>query len=192
MKSSNKLTGKKIAILATDGFEQSELFTPLERLKSEGAHVDIISIKEGKIRGWDKDSWGDDIAVDKQVRDVSASHYNALLLPGGLFNPDALRANKEAVEFVKGFFDKDEQKPVAAICHGPWLLAEADVIKGRELTSFPSIRTDLENAGATWSDSEVICDNGLVTSRKPEDLEAFCDKFVEEIIEGKHILDEAA
>lgn len=186
MSSNQKLKGKKVAILATDGFEQSELIEPQAALKEAGATVEVISLKAGHIRGWNKDTWGDEVAVDKSLADASPKDYNALVLPGGLFNPDTLRTQPEAVEFVKGFFGQQEIKPVGAICHGPWLLAEADVLKDRKVTSFPSIQTDLKNAGANWVNEEVVVDEGLVTSRKPADLAAFNKKLVEEIAEGRH------
>ncbi len=186
MTDSKKLNGKKIAILAADGFEQSELFEPRQALIDAGASVDVVSLESGSIKGWDSDNWGDSIAVDKVVTEVSATDYNALLLPGGLFNPDALRANKDAVKFVQGFFNGDSVKPVAAICHGPWLLIEAGVVKGRKMTSYPSIQTDLKNAGANWVDEEVVVDNGIVTSRSPDDIPAFNRKMIEEFCEGRH------
>lgn len=186
MTDSKKLNGKKVAILATDGFEQSELFEPRQALIDAGASVDVVSLASGSIRGWDSDNWGDSIAVDKVVTDVSANDYDALLLPGGLFNPDALRANKDAVGFARGFFNGDSVKPVAAICHGPWLLIEAGVVEGRKMTSYPSIQTDLKNAGANWVDAEVVVDNGIVSSRSPEDIPAFNRKMIEEFCEGRH------
>ena len=178
------LKNKKIAILATDGFEQSELFKPLEKLKEAGADVHIVSLKNGEIKGWDKDNWGKSIKVDKTLDQVKAEDYNGLMLPGGLINPDTLRQEEKAITFVKDFFK--QHKPVAAICHAPQLLIEADVVKGREMTSFASIKTDLKNAGANWKDAEVVTDQGLVTSRNPDDLPAFCRKMVEEFAEGKH------
>lgn len=186
MTDSKKLNGKKVAILATDGFEQSELFKPRQALLDAGASVDVVSLASGSISGWDSDNWGDSIDVDKVVTDVSASDYSALLLPGGLFNPDALRANKDAVKFVQAFFNEGSVKPVAAICHGPWMLVEAGVARGRKMTSFPSIQTDLKNAGAHWVDEEVVVDNGIVTSRNPDDIPAFNRKMIEEFGEGRH------
>lgn len=180
----SKLDNRRIAILATDGFEESELQLPLEALKSENAHIDIVSLKSGKIKSWSDGNWGKEYEVNKTVNDVTSKDYNALLLPGGVINPDKLRRDKKAVEFVKGFFE--EHKPVAAICHGPWMLAEADVLKGRKITSFSSIRKDMENAGAKWEDSAVVVDQGLVTSRSPEDMDSFISKTVEEFSEGKH------
>lgn len=179
-----KLSGKRIAILATDGFEQSELAVPLDRLKDEGATVDIVSLEPGEIRGWEKKQWGETIAVDRTVEDTDGTEYDGLVLPGGVINPDKLRMNVRAVALVRKLFN--DRKPIAAICHGPWMLAEADVVRGRTVTSWPSLRTDLRNAGAEWIDEEVVVDQGLVTSRAPGDLEAFCDKLVEEIGEGAH------
>ncbi len=181
-----KLTGKKIAVLATDGFEHSELFEPLKALKAEGATVEIVSLKMGEIKSWKNDDWGETIAVQKLVNSVSAADYHGLVLPGGVINPDRLRADDDAVEFVASFFADGVQKPVAAICHGPWMLVEADVVSGRRLTSYKSIRTDLENAGAVWQDEDVVVDAGLVTSRSPKDLPAFMKCMVEEFAEGTH------
>lgn len=178
------LTGKKVAILATDGFEQVELTEPMEKVKTAGADVHIVSIKSGQIQGMQSDEKGDMFTVDKLVEDVSAEDYNGLILPGGVLNPDSLRMDQKAVQFVRDFFA--QHKPVAAICHGPWMLVEANVLEGRTVTSFPSIKTDILNAGAQWVDEEVVCDQGLVTSRSPDDMEAFCKKVVEELREGKH------
>lgn len=175
---------KRVAILATNGFEESELRSPREALLQAGAFVDLISLEPGAIKGWKDGNWGDTEQVDRAVADAKAQDYDALLLPGGVMNPDKLRMNPDAVAFVRAFFDQG--KPVAAICHGPWILAEADVIRGRRLTSYPSIRTDLTNAGAHWVDEEVVVDNGLITSRSPRDLPAFNAKMVEEIAEGVH------
>lgn len=182
--SNQKLQGKKIAVLATNGFEQSELFDPYNALKDAGADVHIVSLKSGSIKGWNKDDWGKSIDVDKTLDSVSADDYNGLMLPGGVMNPDTLRAEDKAVDFVRNFFK--QHKPVAAICHAPQLLIEADVVKGRKLTSYNSIKTDLINAGAQWEDSEVVTDQGFVTSRNPNDLPAFIDKMIEEFREGKH------
>jgi len=179
-----KGTTKKVAVLATNGFEQSEFEKPVEALKKANMTVEVISLKSGKIKGWKEKNWGDEFQVDKTVDEVSANDYDALVLPGGVMNPDSLRTNKKAVEFVTGFFEQD--KPIAAICHGPWTLIETGKLKGRKLTSYKSIQTDLKNAGADWSDEEVVVDNGLVTSRTPDDLPAFCKKMVEEIREGVH------
>lgn len=178
------LSDKKIAILTEEGFEQVELTSPKEALKAAGATVHIISPKSGRIKAWDKDKWGIEVDVDKQLDSVSPDDYDALVLPGGVLNPDKLRQNKSAVAFVSAFLD--EGKPVAAICHGPQLLIETGLIGGRTLTSFPSLQTDLKNAGANWIDQEVVVDNGLVTSRTPADLPAFNRKTIEEIAEGIH------
>ena len=175
---------KKIAILATDGFEESELKSPKEHLEQQGWTAEIVSLKSGSIKAWADGDWGSKYPVDKIASDVTSKDYDALVLPGGVINPDKLRVDDDALSFVKGFFD--EKKPVAAICHGPWTLINADVIKGRKVTSYASIRKDLENAGAIWSDEEVVVDKGLVTSRSPEDLPAFNKKMVEEIKEGIH------
>ncbi|HEY4382577.1 MAG TPA: type 1 glutamine amidotransferase domain-containing protein [Acidobacteriaceae bacterium] len=168
---SNELKGRKIAILATDGFEQSELTEPRKNLEDAGATVEVLSIKEGKIKGWNRSDWGSNVKVDRLVHDARVADYDALVLPGGVMNPDHLRMNKPAVSFIRDFTQSG--KPVAAICHGPWTLIEAGVVKGRTITSWPSLRTDLSNAGATWVDQEVVSDGNLVTSRKPEDIPAF-------------------
>ena len=178
------LQGKKVAILVEDGFEQVELTSPKQALEEAGAQTQIISPKRDKVKGWEHTDWGDTIAVDVPIERANAADYDALLLPGGVMNPDNLRTNKQAVQFVRSFFE--QQKPVASICHGPWVLAEADVIRGRKLTSYPSIQTDLKNAGANWVDQEVVVDQGLVTSRNPDDLPAFNRKMVEEFAEGVH------
>ena len=176
--------GKRVAILATNGFEESELRVPREALLNAGAFVDLISLEAGAIKGWKDGDWGDSEPVDRAVADADPADYDALLLPGGVMNPDKLRTNPDAVAFVRAFFD--QHKPVAAICHGPWMLAEANVLRGRKLTSYPSIRTDLMNAGAEWVDAEVVVDNGLITSRSPKDLPAFNAKMLEELAEGVH------
>lgn len=181
---SMKLKGKRVAILATDGFEQSELFSPREALEKNGAEIDIISDHPGEIKGWEKGNWGKSIAVDKTLEYTNESYYDALMLPGGVMNPDKMRMNNKAIDFIKSFMSSG--KPVSAICHAPQLLIEAGMVKNRKLTSWPSIRKDLENAGAEWYNKEVVVDNGLVTSRSPEDLQAFNAKMVEEIIEGVH------
>lgn len=178
------LTGKRIAILATDGFEQSELLEPLHALRAHGAQVDVVAPQPGAIQGFKHFEKGDRVDVDYVLSDVNAKAYDALVIPGGLFNPDALRVDEQALAFTRGFFQAG--KPVGAICHGPWVLANADVLQGRTVTSVPNIRKDLENAGAQWKDHEVIVDKGLVTSRTPKDLPAFCAKLVEEIAEGQH------
>lgn len=178
------LEGKKIAILATDGFEQSELIEPQKALEEAGATTEIISIKTGEIKGWNHTEWGKIVPVDKQIDQVNTDDYDGLLLPGGVMNPDKLRMNENAVAFVKKMFA--DKKPIAAICHGPWMLVEADVVQGRSVTSYPSIKTDLKNAGANWIDKEVVVDQGVVTSRKPDDIPAFNKKMIEEIGEGIH------
>ena len=179
-----KLKNKKIAILTETGFEEVELTVPRERLEKEAASFDIITPENKKLKSWDQDNWGFELSADKLVDEVSADEYDGLLLPGGVINPDKLRRSEKAVEFIKAFFEQG--KPVASICHGPQSLIEADVLQGREMTSFPSIKTDLKNAGARWVDKEVVVDQGLVTSRNPNDLDAFCDKMVEEFREGVH------
>lgn len=181
---SDKLKGKRVAILATDGVEQVELIEPQKALEEAGASTDVVSPKDGKIKGWNHTDWGQEIPVDVNLKSADQNNYDALLLPGGVMNPDYLRMEPAAVEFVKAFFDSG--KPVGAICHGPWLLVEADVIRGRKLTSWPSLRTDIKNAGGDWTDQEVVTDQGLVTSRKPADIPAFNRKIIEEFAEGKH------
>jgi protease I len=178
------LSNKRVAILTEEGFEQVELTSPLGALENAGAQVDVISPKSGKIKAWNHTDWGIEITVDKELSTVSPDDYDALVLPGGVMNPDKLRQNKDAVAFVSAFLD--EGKPVAAICHGPQVLIETGMIGGRNMTSYPSLQTDLKNAGAHWVDQEVVVDNGLVTSRKPDDLPAFNKKMIEEIAEGVH------
>ncbi|WP_203295675.1 type 1 glutamine amidotransferase domain-containing protein [Luteirhabdus pelagi] len=180
---------KRIAILATNGFEESELKSPKEAMEKEGFTVDIVSEESGSIKAWADGNWSNEYSVDKTIDQVSADHYNALVLPGGVINPDKLRRNEKALVFVRDFFKA--HKPVAAICHGPQVLISADVVKGRKLTSFSSIKDDLVNAGANWVDEEVVVDEGFVTSRNPNDLPAFNDKLIEEIKEGKHELQHA-
>ncbi|ROI06926.1 type 1 glutamine amidotransferase [Chryseobacterium sp. G0240] len=175
---------KKIAILATNGFEESELQSPKEYLEQQGWTAHIISPESGTIKSWAEKDWGKEYPVDKSLAEASASDYDALVLPGGVINPDQLRTNDEALSFVKDFFTQN--KPVAAICHGPQILINAEVVNGRNMTSVNSISKDLINAGAHWEDSEVVVDNGLVTSRTPKDLPAFNAKMVEEIKEGRH------
>jgi protease I len=175
---------KKIAILATNGFEESELKSPKEHIEAQGWTAEIVSLSTANIKSWKKGNWGSEFPVDKTVDQVTSADYDALVLPGGVINPDKLRTEEKALTFVKGFFD--EKKPVAAICHGPWTLINAGVVKGREMTSFKSVRKDLENAGAIWSDAEVVVDMGLVTSRSPQDLPAFNRKLIEEVKEGIH------
>jgi protease I len=179
-----QLSGKKVAILVEDGFEQVEMTSPKEALEAAGAKTYIVSPKADKVKGWEHTKWGQEFPVDVVIEQANATNYDALLLPGGVMNPDKLRTNKKAVQFVRSFFD--QAKPVAAICHGPWMLVEADVAEGRMVTSYPSIQTDLKNAGANWVDQEVVVDRGLVTSRKPDDLPAFNRKVIEEIGEGQH------
>jgi len=174
----------KILILATDGYERSELRVPLDELRKQGADVKIASLKAGEIKSWDETDWGDSVAVDLTVADVKIEDYHALVIPGGQINPDVLRTDKQAVQIVRDFVSSG--KPVAAICHGPWLLVEADALRGRKATSFASIQTDVRNAGATWEDKEVVTDQGIITSRSPKDLQAFVAKIVEEVQEGRH------
>ncbi|MDX1684830.1 MAG: type 1 glutamine amidotransferase domain-containing protein [Saprospiraceae bacterium] len=178
------LSEKRIAILATDGFEEDELFSPLNTLKEHGANVDIVSYKSGDIRGWKGNNWSKSITVDKTVDQASESDYHALVIPGGVANPDSLRQDEGSVNFVRSFFKSG--KPVASICHGPQVLIEAGVVEGRRMTSYNSIKTDLKNAGAQWVDEPVVVDQGLVTSRHPGDLDAFNDKLIEEVREGIH------
>lgn len=179
-----ELSGKRVAILATDGFEQSELFEPKEALEKAGAEVTIVSLKPGEIKGWKEKDWGKSIKVDQLVNQADPQKFDALMLPGGVINPDRLRMEPKVVEFVTGFFE--EGKPVAAICHGPQTLIETGLVAGRRMTSWPSLKTDLLNAGADWVDEEVVVDEGLVTSRKPADIPAFNRKMIEEFKEGKH------
>jgi deglycase len=178
------MTDAKILILATDGFEQSELLRPLDDLKANGATVHVATPDGEAITGWDENDWGKEVAADLKLTDVKVEDYHAIVLPGGQINPDVLRQNKDAVALIKSFADAG--KTVAAICHAPWLLIEAGIIEGRKATSYPSIATDLKNAGAKWEDSEVVVDQGIITSRSPDDLEAFVNKIVEEVREGKH------
>lgn len=180
----NRLDGKKVAILLTDGFEQIEMTEPREALKQAGATTHLIAPKGGEVKGWDMTDWGDTFSVDLPLDGADPSQYDALLLPGGVMNPDKLRTEPKAVQFVRHFFEA--KKPVAAICHAPTLLIEAGVVNGRKVTSWPSLQTDLKNAGANWVDEEVVTDQGLVTSRKPDDIPAFNRKMIEEIREGKH------
>jgi protease I len=179
-----KLDGKKIAFLAADGVEQVELTEPRKAVEAEGADTELISLEEGQIKGFEKLEPGDEFEVDRTVKDADASDYDGLVLPGGVHNPDFLRADEDATAFVRAFFEAG--KPVGAICHGPWTLIDAGVVDGLKLTSYPSIQTDLKNAGAEWVDEEVVVDRGLTTSRKPDDLPAFNAKIVEEFCEGVH------
>ena len=174
----------RVAILATDGFEKSELFEPKRRLEAAGATVTVVSPESGSIRSWDETDWGESVDVDLALADAKVADFDALVLPGGQINPDVLRANEKAVAFVREFFDSG--KTLAAICHAPWLLVEAGVAKGREMTSYQSIATDVKNAGARWKDAAVVTDEALITSRDPNDLDAFCSKIIEEIEEGRH------
>ena len=178
------LSGKKVAILVATGFEQVEMTKPREALQKADAQTHLVSPQSGKVQGWNHYDKGDEFPVDVQLDEANPQDYDALLLPGGTVNPDQLRTNQKAVQFVKSFFEAG--KPVAAICHGLWTLIEADVVKNRTVTSWPSVSTDLKNAGANWVDQEVVVDQGLVTSRQPDDLPAFIDKVIEEFAEGKH------
>ena len=173
----NRLDGVKVALLATTGFEEVEFTKPRQALDELGATTHFVSPKDGPVRAWDMDDWGDEFEVDVLLEDAQPSDYDALVLPGGVMNPDFLRVNEQAVRFARSFFD--DEKPVAAICHGPWTLIEAGVIKGRRMTSYKSIRTDLINAGADWVDEEVVEDGNLVTSRNPDDIPAFCDRIAD-------------
>ncbi len=179
-----KSSNKRIAILATNGFEESELRDPKKALEEAGIKVDIISEQEGSINSWADNNWSTPYAVDKTLDQVTQDHYDALMLPGGVLNPDTLRKNKKAIVFIRSFFNQG--KPLAAICHGPSLLAEAGVLNGHKVTSYISIKKDLENAGAHWMDEEVVVDQGLITSRNPQDIPAFCAKLIEEIYENKY------
>ena len=176
------ITNAKILILSTNGFEQSELERPLNDLKAKGATVHVATPDGEDIKGWDGDDWGDTVAADMKLSDAKASDYDALVLPGGQINPDLLRVNDDAIALIKSF--AVHGKTIAAICHAPWLLIEAGLIEGRKATSYGSISTDMKNAGAQWEDSEVVCDNGIITSRSPEDLDAFVAKIVEEVEEA--------
>jgi deglycase len=184
------LKGKKIAILATHGFEQSELEVPRDRLKKAGATVDVVSLAAGEIKGWDMKDWGRPVKVDRTLDQISASDYDAIVLPGGQINPDLLRVEPKALKFIKDMFDA--KKVVAAVCHAPWLLIETGIAKGRRMTSYKSIKTDVMNAGAKWEDSQVVADQGVITSRNPGDLEAFAAKIIEEVKEGRHTQRSAA
>lgn len=180
-----KLDGKRVAILATDGFEQSELTEPLRALEQAGARVDIVAPHDGRIQGMRHHDKADSINVDRTLDAAKPEEYDALMLPGGVANPDALRMEPRAVDFARAFFLT--KKPVAAICHGPWTLVEANVVQGKRMTSWPSLKTDISNAGGHWEDAPVVVDHGLVTSRKPDDLPQFCAKMIEEFAEGRHI-----
>ncbi len=174
-----ELHGKKVAILVTEGFEQVELTEPRLALDQAGAETSIVSPQDGEVKAWKMNHWGISLPVDVPLEEADPDHFDALLLPGGVMNPDKLRTIPKAVQFVKAFFD--EGKPVGAICHAPWLLIEAEVVRGRRITSYPSVKTDLRNAGGKWEDREVVIDQNLVTSRSPQDLPAFCAALVEQI-----------
>ncbi len=179
------LKGKKVAILTETGFEEVELTSPKQALEEAGAAVHIVSPQQEKVKAWDHDHWSIELNVDKHIDEVQETDYDALVLPGGVLNPDKLRTNEKAVAFTRDFLESG--KPVAAICHGPQTLIETGLLEGRTITSYPSLKTDIENAGADWVDREVVVDNGLVTSRSPKDLPAFNKKMIEEISEGVHV-----
>jgi len=180
----DRLTGKKVAVLATDGFEQVELEKPVQALKEAGAQVEVVAPHGGQIQGFNHHDKGGMTAVDRELAQANAQDYDAIVLPGGVINPDQLRLAPKAIDFVQAFAQAG--KPIAAICHGPWTLINAEAVEGRRMTSWPSLQADLENAGADWVDEEVVVDNGLVTSRRPDDLPAFCAKMIEEFSEGRH------
>lgn len=178
------LKGKTVAVLATDGFEQSELTEPVKALRNEGAAVRIVAPKGDQIQGWKHHDKGDRIDVDTTLDQADPNRFDALVLPGGVMNPDSLRLEPKAIDFIRSFVQSG--KPIAAICHGPWTLIDAGGVRGKRMTSWPSLKTDLTNAGAAWEDAEVVTDHGLVTSRNPNDLPAFCRKMIEEFAEGRH------
>jgi protease I len=180
----DKLQGKRVAFLATDMVEQVELTEPWKAVQDEGATPELVSLEEGEIQGYNHYDKADTFKVDRTVEEASADDYDALVIPGGVGNPDTMRLDENAVEFTRQFFEQG--KPVGVICHGPWMLVEAGVVRGRMVTSWPSLRTDIGNAGGNWVDEEVVVDQGLVTSRKPDDLPAFTEKIVEEFAEGRH------
>ena len=179
-----QLAGRRVAALVAKGFEQEELLKPRDALTAAGATVQVVSPDKFTVVGWNHTEWGDEINVDRSLDDALADDYDALLLPGGVMNPDRLRMNPKAVHFVRQFFE--DGKPIAVICHGAWTLVEADVVRGLTMTSYPSLKTDLKNAGAAWVDQEVVVDRGIVSSRRPADLPAFINKMVEEFAEGRH------
>ena len=179
-----ELNGKKVAILVENGFERVEMTEPRKALEEAGAGTDLVSPVKGKVRGWEFTDWGDEFDVDVQLADATADDYDALMLPGGVINPDKLRLHPDAIEFIRAFVDQG--KPIAAICHGPWTLINAQAVRGRTMTSWPSLQVDLINAGAKWVDREVVVDDGIVTSRKPDDIPAFNRKMIEEFREGVH------
>jgi protease I len=185
-----KLAGKKVAIVATDGFEQVELTEPRRALMEAGATVHVVAPKSGAIRGMNHHDWADKVAVDKTLEEAKPDDYDALVLPGGVINPDALRLEEKAIAFIRSFVTA--RKPIAAICHGPWTLIDAGAARGRRMASWPSLETDLRNAGAEWVDQEVVTDRGIVTSRKPDDIPAFNRKMIEEFAEGRHDRRQAA
>jgi protease I len=185
-----KMSGKRVAILAIHGFEQAELEVPLKKLKDAGATVEVVSPEKGEIKGWDSKDWGHPVKVDRNLAEVSADDYDAIVLPGGQISPDLLRVNAQALVFIRAFFD--QKKVVAAVCHAPWLLIETGIIKGRKATSYRSIKTDVINAGGKWKDSPVVTDQGVITSRQPSDLDAFSAKIIEEVAEGSHTQRSAA
>ena len=180
----NKLQGKRVAFLATDMVEQVELTEPWKAVEDEGAQIELVSLEEGEIHGFNHYDKADTFKVDRTVEEARVDDYDALVIPGGVGNPDTMRTDENAVEFVRGFFEQG--KPVGVVCHGPWMLVEAGVVRGREVTSWPSLRTDIRNAGGNWVDREVVVDQGLVTSRKPDDIPAFNQKVIEEFAEGRH------
>jgi protease I len=181
---SQELRNKRIAALVDNGFEQSELLEPKKALENAGAKVDVVSPQSTKVKGWKHTNWGEEVNVDVHLDKANPNEYDAILLPGGVMNPDKLRANEQAIRFVQSFVDA--KKPIAAICHGPWTLIETGALRGRTMTSWPSLKTDLKNAHAIWVDQECVVDNGLVTSRKPDDIPAFNRKMIEEFAEGRH------